>query len=127
MDYEKAYKDAVSKIKLIIADKKKQGLTNCLFEGDLNEIFPELKESEDEKTRKELMGFVVINTISNDQRRIKYLRWLEKQGEQNPAWNEEDEKILGKCIDAASGYYSPEDKQSMKDWLKSLKERIKRE
>ena len=38
-------------------------------------------------------------------------------------WSEEDEKMLGKCIDAASGYYSPEDKQSMKDWLKSLKGR----
>jgi hypothetical protein len=43
---------------------------------------------------------------------------------QNPAWSEEDEKILGKCIDAASGYYSPEDKQSMKDWLESLKNRV---
>lgn len=40
-------------------------------------------------------------------------------------WSDEDEKILGKCIDAASGYYSPEDKQSMKEWLKSLKDRVK--
>ena len=38
-------------------------------------------------------------------------------------WSESDEKMLGKCIDAASGYYSPEDKQSMKGWLSSLKER----
>lgn len=49
---------------------------------------------------------------------------LEKQSEKNPAWSKEDEKILGKCIDAASGYYSPEDKQSMKNWLKSLKDRV---
>ena len=38
-------------------------------------------------------------------------------------WSEEDKKMLGMCIDAASGYYSPEDKQSMKDWLYSLKDR----
>ena len=44
---------------------------------------------------------------------------LEKQSESK--WNEEDEKMLGKCIDAASGYYSPEDKERMKEWLKSLK------
>lgn len=47
---------------------------------------------------------------------------VKKLYEQKP-WSEEDEKMLGKCIDAASGYYSPEDKQSMKDWLYFLKER----
>jgi hypothetical protein len=43
---------------------------------------------------------------------------------ENPAWSEDDELMLGKCIDAASGYYSPEDKQSMKDWLNSIKDRV---
>lgn len=47
-----------------------------------------------------------------------------KKIEKNLAWSNDDEKILGKCIDAASGYYSPEDKQSMKDWLKSFKKRV---
>jgi hypothetical protein len=36
-------------------------------------------------------------------------------------WSEEDEKMLGKCIDAASGYYDPKEKDSMKLWLKSLR------
>ena len=39
-------------------------------------------------------------------------------------WSEEDEKMLGKCIDAASGYYLPEDKQNMKDWLRAIKDRV---
>lgn len=39
-------------------------------------------------------------------------------------WSEEDMRMLGKCIDAASGYYDPKDKQMMKDFLKSLPERF---
>lgn len=38
-------------------------------------------------------------------------------------WSEEDEKMLGKCIDAASGYYDPKEKDSMKSWLESLRPR----
>ena len=44
--------------------------------------------------------------------------------EHNPSWSEEDEKMLGKCINAASGYYSSEDKPNMKDWLRAIKGRI---
>lgn len=42
-------------------------------------IFPELKESGDEEIRKELMDFVVDNTICQDGRREKWIAWLEKQ------------------------------------------------
>lgn len=45
----------------------------------LEYLFPELSESEDERTRKELMDFVVGNTICKDGKREKYLAWLEKQ------------------------------------------------
>jgi len=51
--------------------------------------------------------------------RFRYMKPQPKQ-----EWSERDELMLGKCIDAASGYYSPEDKQSMKDWLNSLKDRV---
>ena len=42
----------------------------------------ELLENEDERIRKEIMNFVVANTICKDERREKYLAWLEKQDEQ---------------------------------------------
>ena len=97
--------------------------------GFMNEIFPELKESEDERIRKELIEQVVYIIPNNDevdsegnvlptyQKRIdKYRAWLEKKGEQKPA----DKIQLGKkykCI-ASPRYsafvkgeiYKPEDK-----------------
>jgi len=52
--------------------------------------------------------------------------WLEKQGEQNPAWSEEDEENLQHCCMAISvdRLHTYEDKQEMEAWLKSLKDRI---
>lgn len=99
MDYENLYKEAVSKIKSILADKKKQGLTNCLFEGDLNEIFTELKESEDERIRNELIKLMkqMSNTIVENYTTIEistFVAWLEKQGEQKSDWSEYDKVVI---------------------------------
>lgn len=53
-------------------------------------VFPELKESEDEKIRKELIGF--LRNIPNSNYTCEEMAlWLEKQGEQG---NNEDEAIL---------------------------------
>jgi hypothetical protein len=57
-----------------------------------DEIF--LKDSEDEKIRKEILSFLKEGKpyhCPNSAKRQKWSVWLEKQGEQNPAWNEEDE------------------------------------
>ena len=48
---------------------------------DAEHYFPELKESEDEKIRKEILEFVDINTLSIDERHDRWIAWLEKQGE----------------------------------------------
>lgn len=62
---------------------------NIMFTQDLKEeMFPELKESEDERTRKEIVQFIQMEvedeTVGN-----KWLAWLEKQAEQNsPSTNE---------------------------------------
>ena len=50
----------------------------------LESLFPELKESEDEMIRKELIEFVDTNTLSVDARHDRWLAWLEKQGEKLP-------------------------------------------
>lgn len=50
--------------------------------------------------------------------------WLKKQGEQKPVeWSEEDEGNRRYCINAINGipYYSPENKQELVNWLKSLR------
>ena len=95
MDYEKKYKEALSKARSIIEDYKNRGLNDILSyaQEDLSTIFPELKESEDEKTKR------LLHTIAN--KMSQHLRdifteeefqcfdtwsnaWLKKQGEQKP-------------------------------------------
>jgi len=95
----------------------------------LESLFPELKESEDEKIRKVLIdyfkrykeqeecGIKTFYGIPTD----NILAWLEKQGEQKPAWSEEDEKELNSCIEAIEACYEWD---TMVDWLKSLKNRV---
>jgi polyhydroxyalkanoate synthesis regulator phasin len=46
-------------------------------------IFPELRESEDERIRKSLIG--LVEQFMADERKEKTLAWLEKQKEQKPA------------------------------------------
>ena len=50
----KAYDEAIEKIKYVMD----RGVEPILNKADLQSIFPELKESEDEKIRKEIMKFV---------------------------------------------------------------------
>lgn len=84
MNYEKAYKEAL--------EKARQFSENPLQEDSssiVEYIFPELKESEDEKIRKYLLK--LADRCPEDS--IDFMRgvkkgdiiaWLEKQGEQNP-------------------------------------------
>ena len=58
--------------------------------------------------------------------------WLEKQGEQKPAWSEEDERILDAIVTSLNNEYFTRRLESLKgigvspviDWLKSLKKRL---
>lgn len=86
MDYEKKYKEALERAK-----KFKEHLLEINDEGYAHEIdcmFPELKESEDEKVRKALIDLIYkiyANTsyITCDEHE-RMLAWLEKQGEKLP-------------------------------------------
>lgn len=96
-----------------------------------DEIF--LKESEDERIRKELLNafkeaadslYMVLSPL----KRKAFIAWLEKQGEQK-SWSEEDEEIYRKCICAmrASACGFPEEEkfvEQVDNWLKSLKDRV---
>lgn len=81
----------------------------------IEEIFPELKESEDEKIRKELIrAFKSLNTIKvwNGIERTDILTWLEKQGEHKPdtncllSWSEIDEKMLQSLEGIVKDYWA---------------------
>jgi len=56
--------------------------TNESYRGIFEDIFPELCESEDEKTRKEIVRFIQME-VEDEIVGNKWLAWLEKQGEQD--------------------------------------------
>ena len=93
----------------------------------LKEIFPELKESEDERIRKELIDFVKSRLAGFPQCE-KFIAWLEKQGEQNPAWSEEDDNCLSTIIaefsKCAGKSVSKDEWMRCNDFLNSLRERV---
>lgn len=65
-------------------------------------MFPELKESEDERIRKEIIEFIERNKKTNapipsDPYLDNWIAWLKKQGEQKP-WSEEDIATISRVI-----------------------------
>lgn len=75
--YDEAIKIARSKIR---NDKN-----HVLYEKDIIDILSELKESEDERIRKELIQYLKDNPTNlpgGQYCRDDFFRWLEKQGEQ---------------------------------------------
>lgn len=83
-NYEKKYKNLVGKIKRAYMN----AWTNST-KAVLEEIFPELVESEDERIRKGLItavsGTLKGNTLwHTDVTREEALAWLEKQGKEKP-------------------------------------------
>lgn len=76
MDYEKAYKEALERAKGIhsfssdIAEIKR-----------MEQIFPELKESEDDRIRKCIYNYINVTLDDYSAEKEKWLAWLEKQGD----------------------------------------------
>lgn len=81
MDYEKEYKEALERAKIW---KDKSGMPKDK-QGILDDIFPELKESGDERIRKELIAY--FEQFDNGELHgvdiSDWIAWLEKQGEKS--------------------------------------------
>lgn len=142
-DYKEKYEKALERAK----DYHRGHTLDVPPQAAMEYVFPELKESEDERIRKELIehikancesGFVLFQKFSPD----NVITWLEKQGEQSPAWSEEDEEMFDILIanygffckkhrneehDFFMGISLAKDDLEMINWLKSLKERVKGE
>lgn len=77
MDYEKAYKEALERARELSID----GYLDAIA---IDELFPELAQSEDEKIKEYLVSFIKmesgVNLSPDDAGKI--LAWLEKKGEQ---------------------------------------------
>lgn len=72
----KAYDKALEKAKTL-----KEISTNTEVVGYMDELFPELKESEDERVRRELLA-VINDLVLPDDQQSRFVAWLEKQGKQ---------------------------------------------
>lgn len=135
----KAYDNSLEK-----ARKWYDANTNEGYRGIFENIFPELKESEDERIRKDIkQHFLHLDDSFPD--KAKWLAWLEEQGEKgtkgnnreipNSDWSEEDGKIFDRICDlihsaAYENYDVDEDGSECGEyahimrWLKSFKDRV---
>ena len=83
MDYERKYKEALEKARQLCLYP-----TTKPFISDLQNLFPELRESDDERIRKSLLDYLhtLPNHFSHNGGLVTdWIAWLEKQGEQKPA------------------------------------------
>lgn len=118
MDYKQKYEQAILRM-----NKWVEG-SEIIEPKEVAEfIFPELKKSEDEKIKREILELVSISGNGSQFEEIK--DWLEKQVEQKPAWSEEDEKMINDIIKNLDEGEWLDIFQI--DWLKSIKGRIKGE
>lgn len=70
----KAYDEALEKAKTWYVDAQLD------FKKSLEALFPELKEDEDERTRKEIIAFIKSVAYAKTDDVKRYVTWLEKQG-----------------------------------------------
>lgn len=70
----------------------------------LQALVPELKDSDDERTRKEIINYLDFAESHNllraadCEKKKRWLAYLEKQKEQKHEWNDEDKSMLNKTI-----------------------------
>lgn len=126
MDYEKAYKEALERAREIT--KVSRGIVFKNIESVCETIFPELRESEDEKIRKELIRYLpYCDDISKDTKE-KWIAWLEKQ--KPTEWGKEDEEMRKGIITTLKANINrlylhdaqgKADHEAKISWLKSIK------
>lgn len=97
----------------------------------LEQIFPELKVSEDERIINRIISYLKQDIEEYPERKERIdemLAYLKKRKEQKPAeWNEEDDELVEDLIKLAKYYSDTEDETEFKphiSWLKALPERF---
>lgn len=107
MDYEKTYKEALERVRECLKDGT---ITNVAI-GYIEEIFPELKESKDERIRKELIDyftegreFLSLCSFGGDE----IIAWLEKQESLTTDEEKQGKEDVLWCIKQAKKYAKDE-------------------
>ena len=91
MNYEEKYKKALA------TARKLYNMRGDWTNLEIESIFPELRESEDEGIRKEILNYIIKGSESyydvqqyGREKFEKWIAWLKKQGK----WSEEDEDTI---------------------------------
>lgn len=98
----------------------------------IQKIFPQLKESEDERMIEQIKFAVMQMPSNKEDTKKECLAWLEKQKERKQIeWSEEDENKLNHILEIvhiASGRdVSVDEKEELESFLKSLRPQSKEE
>ena len=126
----KRYEESLERLKGLIEVTREDKC--AIMEEDLINIFPELKESEDEKIKKELifyLGDMPEDTeLRNGVTNRDVLAWLEKQSEK-PIWSEEDERLYKLSVENLTELMHRFGEEHGKvgdciDWFKSINNRF---
>ena len=131
MDYEKKYNEAIERMRKMLGPWRELAYNGKSFLQDLESIFPELRESEDERIRKELIFFLKEEipqcSIKEHAEKLKeFVSYLENQKEQKPAeWSKEDEKMLTGIIARGSSQVPPYDPALREEQIEWLMNRLK--
>lgn len=119
MTYEKKYKESVEKLRYKISDNNGNIDYKAVVNAEeLQDIFPELAESEDERIKREIVRY--INLHKNDERKSgEWIAWLEKQGEK-PQGKTALEAIHEEKVDNANKVEPPQEIDGFEVELNSL-------
>lgn len=118
------YDEAIKKIKYVM----EHGVQPVLNKEDLQGIFPELKESEDEHIRKEIIS--ALKYANHKGVYDKHIAWLEEQCRKETTWNKEDEENVNNILyvfnqlKGTSSYKEDNTAEKTIKWVKSLKDRL---
>ena len=124
MNYEQKYKEALERASIELNASITQGTKNVLYV-----IFPELQESEDERIRKVIYGWIYTQPsqfFDNGFSKEEMLAWVEKQGEQIAKPHRIsvlDERMMEQLCDFLRDNMLYEDSQEIISWLEKYKEK----
>ena len=126
----RSYDEALERARKMMDSKR----SVVICKQALETIFPQLRDSDDEKIRKWLVDYfkaVGESWIHRDISPEQIVAYLEKQKEQKPVeWSEEDERNINTLISVIEAHYNeydlvrddyPINARELGDWLKSLR------
>ena len=120
MDYEKKYKEALERARALNEGKT----TGAFGETVCEYIFPELKESEDERIRKQILAF--LKEFERDHyRNLDFSSWITWVEKQKLTWSEKDDYYRENLITWLNcGVVRVDLRKDFIDWLNSIKKRM---